>query len=251
MYDHIRKPEIAAALEWAQRGKLRETGPGLSKFLVGWGGVVVAFEIWAIFSGGLDPYIHSAVFFGIMTPPGLMLYKPRKSSREQIHVIDILLCVFTVAASMYIWWDAERFLYERWPQVDSLLLLDWVFGVILVLVAIEVTRRLLGLGITTVVLVLIAYSLFGHVLPGQFYHRPLPLEEFIDQMVYTVNGIFGFTTYVAATYVFMFVTFGVFLDKANGGDFFSKIANAIVGHQSEGASKGCCQGWEMERLPKG
>ena len=56
-------------------------------------------------------------------------------------------------------------------------------------------------------------------------------------MVYTINGKFGTPLAVAATYVYMFVLFGVVLFHSGGGEFFIGVAKSVAGGARGGAAK--------------
>jgi TRAP transporter 4TM/12TM fusion protein len=45
----------------------------------------------------------------------------------------------------------------------------------------------------------------------------------------TFNGFFGEPMAISATYVFMFVLFGAFLERSGGGGFFMEISKSLVG----------------------
>jgi TRAP transporter 4TM/12TM fusion protein len=53
----------------------------------------------------------------------------------------------------------------------------------------------------------------------------------------TTEGIWGLPTGVAATYVFVFVLFGSFLDRTGGGNFFIDLAYSITGRMTGGPAK--------------
>jgi TRAP transporter 4TM/12TM fusion protein len=91
--------------------------------------------------------------------------------------------------------------------------------------------------LTIIVLVFLAYTAFGHLMSGPYSHRLITLNHFLDDMVYTANGIFGTTIGVAATYVFMFVFFGALYTQAGGGDFFFKFASTLSGRSVGGPAK--------------
>jgi TRAP transporter 4TM/12TM fusion protein len=61
--------------------------------------------------------------------------------------------------------------------------------------------------------------------------------HFIDINVYTTDGLFGVPVRVAATYAFLFVMFGTFLEKAGGGDFFFNLAASLSGRSVGGPAK--------------
>ncbi|MBP1157184.1 TRAP transporter 4TM/12TM fusion protein [Paenibacillus sp. PvR098] len=125
----------------------------------------------------------------------------------------------------------------RWPSVDPLSMWDITFGVMLVLLVLEATRRSLGPGLTSLVLLLIAYSLWGHYLPGEFYHQQITMTSFVEQMVLTYNGLFSSVTRIAATYVFMFILLGSFLEYSGITNFFNQFSLAIAGRATGGPAK--------------
>ncbi|MGH9806148.1 MAG: TRAP transporter permease, partial [Terriglobia bacterium] len=112
-----------------------------------------------------------------------------------------------------------------------------VFGTIVCVLTIELTRRTTGLGLTVIVLAFVAYNMFGHLLQGVLSHGYIDYNHFLDIMVYTTDGIMGLPARVAATYAFMFVMFGTFLFYAKGSDFFYDFAAAISGRQVGGPAK--------------
>ncbi|MHB8763826.1 MAG: TRAP transporter permease [Deferrisomatales bacterium] len=214
----------------APEGWVRPTFTGLAV-------LIVVFAYWSNLFSGLDPYIKSALFLTSMLAVAFLLYTPTRLSRAtRPNWADCLFALLSLATGAYIYLVRTRLL-ERWATVDPLTPLDWFFGVFVILASVEISRRILGPGITSITLLFVLYSLYGHLMPGQFYHRPVGLSYYVDSVVFTVNGLMGSTTLVAATYVFMFVAFGVFLDKANGGEFFAKVSNAVAGHRVGGPAK--------------
>jgi TRAP transporter 4TM/12TM fusion protein len=128
--------------------------------------------------------------------------------------------------------------YEtRLPMIDELTLGDQVAGILAIVLILEATRRVIGFTLVIVVLVFLAYGVFGQWISGPFYHRALSLQEMLDQLVFTTNGVFGSALNVAAFLVFVFVTFGALLDRCGGGDFFFDLANSLVGRQVGGPAK--------------
>jgi TRAP transporter 4TM/12TM fusion protein len=125
----------------------------------------------------------------------------------------------------------------RLPIIDSLSRADHVASIVLVLLVLEATRRTIGMTLVTLVLLFLAYGFLGHLLDGPFAHRQLSLEEIIDHLVFTTNGLFGPPLLVACFLVYVFVLFGAILDRVGGGEFFHRLAEALVGRQVGGPAK--------------
>ena len=122
-------------------------------------------------------------------------------------------------------------------MIDELSVADQVAAIVMIALVLEATRRVIGFTLVVVVLAFLAYGVFGQWLEGPFSHRALSLQEMLDQLVFTTNGVFGSALSVAAFLVFVFVTFGALLDRCGGGDFFFDLANSLVGNQVGGPAK--------------
>jgi TRAP-type uncharacterized transport system fused permease subunit len=113
-------------------------------------------------------------------------------------------------------------------MADPLTLTEMVLGSIMLLIVFEVTRRTLGFGMFVIVSVLVIYAFFGPLIPGPFGHKQFTLMEFVDQMVYTVNGVSGSIAIVTATFVFFFVLFGILFNAFGDGNFFYALSKEIT-----------------------
>lgn len=121
----------------------------------------------------------------------------------------------------------------------------WV-GVLTMFVVLEAARRAVGLGMTIIGVVFIAYAFAGNRgelpfladwMPGILNHRGYSLDRLASQMTLGAEGIFGIPLGVAATFVFIFVLFGAFLEVTGAGKFFIDLAYAATGRQRGGPAK--------------
>ena len=74
-------------------------------------------------------------------------------------------------------------------------------------------------------------------LPGILEHRGYSIERLTSQLTMGAEGIFGIPLGVAATFVFIFVLFGAFLEVTGAGQFFIDLAYAMTGRQRGGPAK--------------
>jgi TRAP transporter 4TM/12TM fusion protein len=200
----------------------------------------VALAIYVILAATyiiIDPWVLTAVFLaGMMALAFLTVGAGANSDTERVPWYDVALSLLSLASGIYFIAIAES-------EVQRISLLfpldDWhlVFGTIICVLTIELTRRTTGLGLTVIVLVFVVYNMFGHLLNGVLSHGYIDYNHFLDIMVYTTDGIMGLPARVAATYAFMFVMFGTFLYYAKGSDFFYDFAAAISGRQVGGPAK--------------
>ncbi|PWJ20323.1 TRAP transporter permease [Jannaschia seohaensis] len=121
----------------------------------------------------------------------------------------------------------------------------WI-GVLTVIVVLEGARRAVGLGMTIIGAFFIAYAFAGSRgelpfladwMPGILNHRGYSLDRLASQMTLGAEGIFGIPLGVAATFVFVFVLFGAFLEVTGAGKFFIDLAYAATGRQRGGPAK--------------
>ena len=83
----------------------------------------------------------------------------------------------------------------------------------------------------------LAYCLFGQYLPSPLNHRGYAFEQVIDHMAYGTEGIYGIPTLVSSTYIFLFILFGSFLERAGMIKLFTDVSLGLVGHTQGGAAK--------------
>ncbi|SMC95571.1 TRAP transporter permease [Primorskyibacter flagellatus] len=124
--------------------------------------------------------------------------------------------------------------------------IDVTVGIITTLVVLEAARRAIGLGMTIIGAVFILYAFAGNrgelpflsdFLPGILNHRGYTLERLSSQMTLGAEGLFGLPLGVAATFIFVFVLFGAFLEVTGAGKFFIDLAYAATGRQRGGPAK--------------
>jgi TRAP transporter 4TM/12TM fusion protein len=115
--------------------------------------------------------------------------------------------------------------------------LDLWVGTILVVMVFEAARRILGPALPIVCGAFLLYGLFGQYLPGDLAHRGYAFSQIVDQLGFGTEGIFGIPILVSATFIFLFILFGTFLEHAGMINLFNSIALGFVGHAKGGAAK--------------
>jgi TRAP transporter 4TM/12TM fusion protein len=85
--------------------------------------------------------------------------------------------------------------------------------------------------------IFLAYGLFGQYLPTPLDHRGYDLAQIVDALFLGTEGLYGTPTYVSSTYIFLFILFGAFLERAGMIQLFNDIAMGTVGHTRGGPAK--------------
>lgn len=101
----------------------------------------------------------------------------------------------------------------------------------------EATRRALGLPLTVVAGVFIIYSLAGPYMPDVISHKGASLNKLASHQWLGTEGVFGVALGVSTSFVFLFVLFGALLERAGAGNYFIKVAYALLGHMRGGPAK--------------
>ncbi len=123
---------------------------------------------------------------------------------------------------------------------------DVAVGIITTILVLEASRRAIGLVMTVIGAVFIVYAFAGNRgelpfladwLPGILNHRGYSLDRLASQLTLGAEGIYGIPLGVAATFIFVFVLFGAFLEVTGAGKFFIDLAYATTGRQRGGPAK--------------
>lgn len=184
-----------------------------------------------------DAVINRSIFVLCSLVYCLLAYPMFKGGeRKKVPWYDLVLVALAFISMGYIFWNYE-YIVTRYPTAHPLSIPDMVVAAIATLLVIEAARRTIGWALPLTTVAFILYGFGGPYLPGFLRHRGLSLEIFLDQTYFTVEGILGIPTYVAASYVILFVLFGAFLEKSGGGIAYMNFANALTGASKGGPGK--------------
>lgn len=195
------------------------------------------FVLYAAVYAILDPLVMVAIFFSLMLSLLFLTVSHRPTGGDsKPPLFDFLASAVAFGCGVYFVVYGEN-IAQRISLLDPLTTLDVAVGTAICLLTVEASRRTVGLGLTLIVLVMFAYNLFGDRLSGVLQHGRITYEHFLDQTVFTTNGVFGTPLRVAATYAFLFVLFGTLLQKSGGSDFFFRISAVVSGRRVGGPAK--------------
>jgi TRAP transporter 4TM/12TM fusion protein len=181
----------------------------------------------------LDISIFCAITF-----PIAFLTTTARPGRKHLAWTDIALAALSLAIGLYYIVLNDRFL--NWSRGFSIpTFWDYVVGLALVAVVVELCRRSTSWGLTSLLIALLLFTVFGSWMPGPLRHDNFSLRYFIEMLTIQSDGIFGAPLEVAASYAFLFVLFGNFYNKAGGGQLFFDVAASVTGRMRGGAAKAC------------
>lgn len=200
--------------------------------------VALSFSVYQLVVAAFHPLsslVMRALHVGFLLTMIFMLFPAvrRGDSLDKVPVQDWVLAALAFVLSTYQWvFEVELIQRAGEPTTE-----DLIVGSLMVLLVFEGARRVLGLALPTLCAIFLAYGLFGQYLPGDLAHRGYDFGQIVDQIGFGTEGIFGIPTMVSATYIFLFVLFGAFLEHAGMISLFNAIALGLFGRSKGGPAK--------------
>jgi TRAP transporter 4TM/12TM fusion protein len=204
----------------------------LSAPVTRWAITVVAvamsvFHLYVAFVGPPDAYVMRGLHLAFALALAFLVLPGWRGTAERPGLVDLALLLVAVTAALYPMWNLD-YITSRMYYVDDPVLWDYVFGISLIVLIIEATRRATGWALPITAAVFLLYGLtWGNQSVGIM----------LDQLYLTTEGIFGIPLYVSATYVMLFILFGAFVERSGAGKLFMDFALALAGHTSGGPAK--------------
>jgi len=232
--DHAVAPDHGQE-EFSEHGVQRRLG-GLA--LVAMTALALAFSTYQLVVAAFHPLSSLAtrsLHVGFLLALSFILYPSfRHGTRlSKVGAGDTLLAIGAFLLSTYHWlFEVE--LIERSGDPSTA---DMMVGTALVVLVFEAARRILGLALPIVCGLFLLFGLFGQYLPESIAHRGYGFDQIVGQLALGTEGIFGIPTLVSATYIFLFILFGAFLEHAGMIRLFNAIALGLVGHAQGGPAK--------------
>ncbi|WP_370044972.1 MULTISPECIES: TRAP transporter permease [Salipiger] len=209
--------------------------PSLTGRFLFWLAVVFSLYQIAIAAHVIDlpSQVMRAVHVGFLLALGYPLLALGRGFGTPLRALCWLFAAAGVAVAAYQWIEYTPLLFRAGdPNLP-----DLVFGCIAVVTVFVAAWFLMGPALPIICGLFLAYALFGQHLPPPFDHRGYAFEQVVEQIAYGTEGIYGIPTYVSATYIFLFILFGSFLEKAGMIRLFTDVSLGLVGHRTGGAAK--------------
>jgi len=181
----------------------------------------------------LPSQIVRAVHVGFLCLLGLPLVSAIKNERVAVRTLFWILGVAGMAVAGYQWWEYKALIFRAGLPEPQ----DTAVGVIALVVLFVATWRLMGPALPIIAGLFLCYCLFGTYLPSPFGTRYYPFSQVIDHMAFGVEGIYGIPIYVSSSYIFLFILFGSFLERAGMIKLFTDVSLGMVGRAQGGAAK--------------
>ena len=173
-------------------------------------------------------HLAFAIFLAFTAFPAL-----RRSPRDYIPIQDWIFALLGAFSAAYLF----LFYSDLAGRSGAPTTFDLVVAVCGMLTLLEATRRALGPPLMIVALVFLTYTFGGQYMPDVIAHKGQSLQKVMSHQWLTTEGVFGIALGVSTSFVFLFVLFGALLEKAGAGNYFIKVAFALLGHMKGGPAK--------------
>jgi TRAP transporter 4TM/12TM fusion protein len=159
--------------------------------------------------------------------------RSQKKASSSLTIPDIFLAVISGITALYLFANYDHVV----TSVGDPPLYDVVIGGILIVLVLEATRRSVSPMLPVITSVFLVYAYVGPYIPGELAHRGFTIKRIIDHVFMSGEGLWGIPLRVSATFVFLFVLFGAFLEKIGAGQYLIDMSFATMGRFSGGPAK--------------
>jgi TRAP transporter 4TM/12TM fusion protein len=202
--------------------------------VLGFFAVAGVVELAAAYAGGMPSQVVRAVHVGFLSLLASALIA------NSIQNLTLKIAVWAMGVVGFVigiyHWKLYYVLVERSGFLTDL---DIAVGIVSLAILFILVTRVMGAAIAIVTGTFLLYTMFGQYLPPPFNHRGYSLDLVVEHMAYGVEGIYGVPTLVSATYIFLFILFGSFMERAGVIRFFNELSMAAFGAAKGGPGKVC------------
>lgn len=195
------------------------------------------FQLYTAGLGAMTALVQRSVHLGLILALAFLTRPAFKGACRDRPTAWLLLDLLLVAAAVYCCTYVIVNLDAIYARQGDWLPQDLVVGVLGILLVLEACRRVIGWFMTGICVAFLLYAFYGSHMPDLFVHKGYGIERVATTLFLTTEGIFGIPIGVAATFVFIFVLFGAFLEGSGGGNFLVALAYATTGRFVGGPAK--------------
>jgi TRAP transporter 4TM/12TM fusion protein len=211
--------------------------------LMGWQGwlittIAVAMSLFHIYTAGfglLNAMVQRATHLAFVLVLVFLLYpfSQKKGAKDRIPWIDFIFALVGAYVTLYMVVNFEEMVMRAGLPTR----MDLIVGFLGIALLLEATRRVSSPILPCIALFFLFYCFFGRYFPQMFQHRGFNVIRVINHMYMGTEGVFGIPLAVSATFVFMFILFGSFLEQTGMGKFIIDLSMALAGHSTGGPAK--------------
>lgn len=201
--------------------------------------ITTIFALHIILLGPVIGFLRASSIFMLLILILTFIIYPGRAKWEKVNFLDVLFIILSVLGMGYIIFNYDYLTLSRIEDITPLTPLEFLLGIITILIILEASRRVIGIPMSIVVAFLALYALYGKSLPHPLTHSGFSFEWIIEKIYLTTKGIFGLPLSVVVSLAYTFVLYGVVLEQSGVIRTFLDFAYRLFG-KSRGASAKSC-----------
>jgi TRAP transporter 4TM/12TM fusion protein len=244
--------------EFEGDAQVRTLGGGLQRALyIG----LILFALYHYITAGIGipvDYWHMGIHLSGVLIALFILYPARTRTAAKprsrlpaplgVSLLDWLFAATGAIATLWIGFSWEGFdfhflgiefrLKEQALRQGNPAEIDIVLGTALIVILLEAARRTIGPVLPIIILIFTGFAIFGPWMPFNILKHPgVSWSQFVNNVYFPAEGIFGIPLWVVSTVVFHFVLFGAIAQKMGLGKLFVDLSTVAAGRYAGGPAK--------------
>lgn len=205
------------------------TPPGT--VIAAFGVLTVGFHLYVLVSGLIPNLITRPLHF-LLALPWIFVFTPARSRPAMF--VGWLACALGALGAGYVALNSSA-LADQYGILYGPLQMS--VAVVLLLVTLEMARRAINPVLPTITVLVLAYGIFGHLIPGTFGHDRFALDSFLGDLTISESGLWSELTGLSAETIAPFLILGSFIAAGAAGTGFMSLATQFAGRYRAGAAK--------------
>ena len=199
---------------------------------------LAAYHYWTSYRGSLPFIQHRSVHLGGVYIILLLSWlQPNGGLGNDKRRVPLVAGLIVASSAFFVFSYTKDITFVRRQDPASIPLILWGVGVLLL--GLELCRRVLGWMLSGIVMGLAAVVLLAHLdfIPWSGWMASVTTSDMANTSLFTTQGIFGSITGVSAGVVASFLIFGGMLSASGGSDSLMDLARLLVGRFKGGPGK--------------
>ena len=210
------------------------------------------FHVYVGYFGTLPSQKQGAIHLGTALGLVFLLYPMKKGLQYKQKTVPWYDVIFAFTAMYVTYYKILKFDSLRESRILGYDTYESIISLIGILLLLEATRRTVGLPIVLVAATMIAYALFGDLIPTQVLsHKGFDFQRITNELWFKDSGVFGTPIQISAKFIYLFLFFGVMLVHTNIGKFFNDLAFSLTGRFTGGTAKAAVAASALQGMVSG
>ncbi len=163
-----------------------------------------------------------------------MMVESVKKEKKLAAVIDAIMCIAAFGISIYAYTAVEL---AQGANAGIVTRESAIIGAVFLVLLLIATRNRVGNGLPLIVLIFLAYALFGKYLPQPYGHRGYTVSRIVGNLFLGTDAIWGSVLQASSVFIAVFIIFGSVLQIIHGGEFIAEFAQGMLGDVRGGPAK--------------